>query len=262
MWVNVYDTEKGLFYKSMAYAKLNEGDREQTIVFNPQSGCFELVDRMDKNYYKPCLLYEYMGGDLNGWTACEASALAELKQWAEEQGVRKMPDSCTGYPEVVGDREFMRKILRNKKVPLEETTVKPKENFSAWHEIRTQEDANEFMTLFAGFHDAALKKLTYKEDYRGRTRVNAIFDNSCWFGVAELCFEGLLDLHLAAFGEYCLNEIDDGTLLVAATGVFWADGNLEAEDLSYEGDYIKARKLKWRKIGYRSERARESRILP
>ena len=203
-----------------------------------------------------------MGGDLNGGTACEASALAELKQWAEEQGVRKMPDSCTGYPEVVGDREFMRKILRNKKVPLEETTVKPKENFSAWHEIRTQEDANEFMTLFAGFHDAALKKLTYKEDYRGRTRVNAIFDNSCWFGVAELCFEGLLDLHLAPFGEYCMNEIDDGTLLVAATGVFWADGNLEAEDLSYEGDYIKARKLKWRKIGYRSERARESRILP
>ena len=59
-----------------------------------------------------------------------------------------------------------------------------------------------------------------------------------------------------------MNEIDDGTLLVAATGVFWADGNLEAEDLSYEGDYIKARKLKWRKIGYRSERARESRILP
>lgn len=55
--------------------------------------------------------------------------------------------------------------FQRKKVPLSETNISVKSNEDAeeWNYIRTQEDADEFMKLFVGFHDSTLDKIVYEE---------------------------------------------------------------------------------------------------
>ena len=104
-----------------------------------------------------------------------------------------------------------------------------------------------FMSMFMGFHDSTLDKLIYEEDY-GKTQLKVQFDNSGWYGVVELCFEGLIALNLKGLVENRTREIYDATLIINDESVFWADGELENEDYNYVGTYIKALNLKWRKI--------------
>lgn len=44
-------------------------------------------------------------------------------------------------------------------------------------------------------------------------------------------------------------EIMEATLMIKDETVLWADWYMKEEDLSYDGSYIKALNLKWRKIG-------------
>lgn len=103
------------------------------------------------------------------------------------------------------------------------------------------------MKLFVGFHDSTLDKITYEEDY-GKKVLRAIFNNSGWYGVVELSFEGLIRMNLCGFPENYSREIYDATLLVHNETIFWADEILEHEDTSYTGTWIKALNLKWRKL--------------
>ena len=74
------------------------------------------------------------------------------------------------------------------------------------------------------------------------------FDNSGWFGVVELCFEGIEILKIVPAGENCSREILEGSLIVEDESVFCSDCYMESIDLTYEGSMIKALNLKWRKI--------------
>ena len=69
-------------------------------------------------------------------------------------------------------------------------SVRSLSDTSEWNYILTQADADDFMKMFAGFHDSTLEKINYSES-NSSTMVNAIFDNSGWFGIVELCFEGI-----------------------------------------------------------------------
>ena len=104
------------------------------------------------------------------------------------------------------------------------------------------------MDLFAGFHDSTLESINYVEDSTGKKEVRAIFDNTGWFGIAELCFEGVQLLKIVPAGENYSREIFDATLFVNDSGIFWADDSLEMVDLSYEGSIIQSLCLKWRKL--------------
>ena len=109
-------------------------------------------------------------------------------------------------------------------------------------------DVDAFLDAFAGFHDSTLNKLIY-EEFDNNTKVTATFDNSTWYGIVELCFEGVLAINIRPSGENYFREIMDATLLIQDETVFWADQYMEQEDLAYDGSFIKALNLKWRKIG-------------
>lgn len=250
MLVRAYDKDGGYFYKSFVYGKVNIGYYEQAILFDPRENCFKLVNHLDKreNTHPLPPLYEHIVQTDDGETVdWEGDALSGLKEFLKERGFQRKLDFLAGYREVCEDFEFLLRIFRDKKVPLSETNLRVKDCFSEWNYIFTQEDADAFMAVFEYFHDASLKKLTYEEK-RNLTRVTAIFDNSCWFGTAELCFEGLIEMHIEPRGELYMNEISCASLLVKDECVFWADDEMEEENLSYGGDYIKAMSLKWRKI--------------
>lgn len=172
-----------------------------------------------------------------------------MKKYCKEQGYQGEVNLYRGYKDVFDDFAFMVEILQRGQIPKKRTVIKVRDNedIEEWNYIKTQDDADSFMRVIAGFHDATVDKVIYEEDY-GKRELRVIVDNSCWYGVVELCFEGLVRMNLWGFAENHSREIYDATLLICDESVFWADDRLETENMDYQGTWIKALNLKWKKL--------------
>jgi len=246
MFVRVNNFNKERYYKSLVYGIVGQGYFEQYIVLNPYNNHFELVDYIDKRDDFCNTFINVIKFDINDWIIIENSYLLRFQKYYESEYSLK---SFHGYEDVYNNNEFMEKLLINKSVNANESsiTIRNLSDIFEWNYIKTQEDADEFLKLFAGFHDSTLETLNYIEDYNVR-KINAIFDNSCWYGVVELCFEGVIVMHISPAEDNRSRELSAGCLIVKDECVFWADNYLEKEDLNYEYSYIKAYNLKWKKI--------------
>lgn len=249
MFVRIYDKPNNCYYKSIVYSTIDKGWLLKYIVLNPLENCFELVDYLDKSIKPAKPLVEIIQRNSDDFKVYENALLLKHKNYCKNNGKTMDISRLWGYPDICENFEFIADIIENKSVPIAKYSIEIRQLLDdEWNYIQTQEDANEFMELFAGFHDSTLDKIVYDEESK-YTRIVATFDNSCWYGIVELCFEGLLELNIRPPKQNCNRHIYDATMLVENETVFWADEHMEKEVLPYEGSYIKAMNLKWRKIG-------------
>ena len=248
----VSNIDRGIF-PSMVYARINQGWYAKYVVYNEWKKVFELVDYMDKVVDDKRNVRIFMiQTDTDGFEEYGNAKLLKLKKYCSDNG-REMPDVKTmfGYPDVCGNCAFICDIMEDRQVPADRYDIALRDlpDVNEWHYLRTPEEVEEFMKLFAGFHDSDLVKVTYEESGDGSKTAYAVFDNSGWFGIAELCFEGVQYLRIVPAGESYMSEILSATLEVNDDGVFWADTYMEKPDMSYEGSIIRSLSLKWRKLG-------------
>lgn len=213
-------------------------------MINPYTNCFELVRYLEKD--DPVPGYEMIRPERKDWIIAQGKVLSEINLRCKSVTV----DCLSGYEDVINHRKFLSALLEQKSILVDQAEIKIRrfDDEQEWNYILTQADANAWMEQFAGFHDSVLNKLIYEEDDQIR-KITAVFDNTGWYGVAELCFEGLVAMNLRPAQENFDRYLYGGTLLVKDECIFWADDVMQAEDLSYEGSFIKALNLKWRKIG-------------
>lgn len=250
MFVRAYDKQGNTYYKSMVYALINTGYYEEAIVFNPMTEAFELVRYLERRNGQLTPLYEVINNSRSGWVTYEKDFLLKLRKYCETYGYTEPLTCFSGYGEVFGNFDFMLRILQDGCVSREDTALELREPEDAadWNYIKTQEDADAFLKAFVCFHDSVLVRAEYTNNNKYQNTLFATFDNSGWYGIAELCFEGLLSLNLRPSGENYTPELYEGCLIVKDACIFWADSCLEEEDLTYTGSYIKALNLKWRKM--------------
>ena len=249
MYARIYDKSNDRYYKSIVYGRINEGYYRKYIVLNPYGNCFEAVDYLDKSERKTFpypVLVEIIQTDTTDWICKENELLKcnlKLKKKIEW-------GSLGGYKDICENVGFLTELSQKGSVPVDAfaISVRTLADEADWHYILTQKDADDFMDLFVGFHDATLEQLIVEET-RGTSKASAVFDNSDWYGTVEICFEKVSAINLRPAKENYTNYISDAALIVKDEAVFWADDYMESEDLSYDGTYIKALSMKWRKIG-------------
>ncbi len=250
MFVRVFDKNKNTYFKSVVYATVGIGWYLQYIVLNPHTHTFELVDYLDKSVSPAKPLVEIIQSDDAGFELYAGSSMLKFKYFCKT-GRIPFTDikQMKGYPDVCENYSFLSDIFKNKSVPIDAYHIALKElpDTDEWNYILTQSDADAFMNKFVGFHDSTLESIQYTESH-ACTSVNAIFDNSGWFGVAELCFEGVQMLKIVPAAENYSREIFEASLIVENESVFWADSYMTKPDTSYNGSIIQALNLKWRKI--------------
>lgn len=252
MYARVFDKKNGLFYKSIIYSKLDFGYYERSIVYNPKEEAFELVDYLDKESKDQCVLVpliEVFNPDRDEWVTHDKVNVLKINRFFKSNGINAFIKQYCGYEEVYQDFDFMLKILRDRIVPKGDCSIRIREpnDTDQWTYIKTQSDADAFFKEVAGFHDSTLDKIQYFEDY-GERSLTITFDNSGWYGIAELCFEGLISMSIRPAQENYSREIFSACLFVEDECIFWADHALDKEDLNHKGSFIKALNLKWRKI--------------
>ena len=249
MFVRVFDKADGRYYKSMVYCAVEQGYFRQYVVIDPVTDCFVLVDYLDKTG-EPTPLVELIQRDSPDWVTYENAMLLKYKAWCRKHCKPMTLKFLWGYRDVCENYEFLTVLLEQGRVPVSQAGIRLRElpDADEWTYIRTQADADEFMKAFAAFHDSVLEKLTYEEGY-GVSKATAVFDNRCWFGIAELCFEGVLAVNIRPPRENFSREIYGGTLRVSNEAIFWADCWVPETEPDHEGSYICALNLKWRRIG-------------
>lgn len=250
MFVRVFDKEKNIYYKSIVYATIGIGWYLQYIVLNPHTKSFELVDYLDKQFEPAKPLVEIIQPNHDAFVVYNGAQMLKYKHFCKTNdckfiNVKRM----MGYPEVLENYAFLADIFVNHSVPFDAYIIPARTlgDTTEWNYILTQADADDFMKKFVGFHDSTLEKIDYFESNSSAV-VNAIFDNSGWFGVVELCFEGVQMLKIMPASENLSREIFEASLIVENESVFWADSYMEKSNSLYEGSIIKALNLKWRKI--------------
>ena len=246
MFVRVFDNHNDRYYKSIVYCVIVYDNSRKFIVLNPYENCFELVG--EDNTLNQELLIDYIRYDTDDWSIYKGAELLYFENFCKKYNKFFNTELIWGYNDVCENFEFLVKILENKCIPIKDTRITIRHNVKddGWNYIVTQKDADELMQLFAGFHDASLKKLVFEEN-KGMSSAIAIFDNSIWYGVIEVCFEQVIAINIRPASYVMGPDIYEATLIVKDETVFWADDYLENEDLSYNGTYIKAFTMKWRK---------------
>ena len=250
MFVRVFDKGKNIYYKSMVYATIGNGWFLQYIVLNPYTHSFELIDYLDKQYEPAKPLVEIIQPNHEEFVTYNGAQILKYKHFCKNNGYKFVDiKQMMGYQEVLENNDFLADILVNHSVPLDtyKISVRNISDTTEWNYILTQTDADDFMKKFVGFHDSTLEKINYSETNSSAV-VSAIFDNSGWFGVVELCFEGVQMLKILPATENYTREIFEASLLIENEGVFWADSYMEKPNNSYEGSIIRALNLKWREI--------------
>ena len=256
MFVRVYDKENNRYYKSMVYARIGIGAWHGMIVFDPLCGAFVMSDIYDKtDNYKP--ICATINANTENFVTYEKAYMLKIKKCLRgKASVRKIDENTDylyfhGYADVLENVEFVASLLRGEKIPLLESGINLRKNEDAetWNYVKTQKDADDFMALFAGFHDAYIKKITYEEiTYPVNIATAYAIFESCWYGTVELCFEAVSELRLRPAGENYSGEIYDATLLANDERVFWADDFMEEENMDHGGCAIRAINLKWRTL--------------
>lgn len=250
MFVRVFNKDKSTYYKSIVYATVGTGCFLQYIVLNPNTKAFELVDDLDKSASPAKPLVEIIQSDSSEFIIQKGAQILKYKHFCKTNGLKYVDiNQMSGYPDILENYAFLADILINNSVVIDahKVTVRELSDITEWNYILTQADADDFMKSFAGFHDSTLEKINYSET-EGSTTANAIFDNSGWFGVVELCFEGVQMLKIMPATENCSREFFEASLIVENESIFWADAYMEKPNDSYEGSIIKALNLKWRKL--------------
>ena len=252
MFVRAFDPHTRQYYKSMVYALVDTGCFEQAVLYHPALDSFVLLRYLHTG--NPVPQYEAIQSDRSGWVDSPADALPLRKAAPTRDGGTPLCRLC-GYPEVVNDPDFLQALLRTGFVPREKTGIalRSPADRQNWQYIRTQADADSLMLRADGFHDATLERLFYKESY-GVRQLTVRFDSHGWPGPMDLCFEGMLALHLEPAGENFSREIFEACLLVRDETVFWANADLKQEDMGRGHNYIKALNLKWRQLSRRPVR--------
>lgn len=250
MFARIYDKKRNQYYKSIIYCGINRGYYQQYVVVNPHTRSFELVDYLDKSDGELKPQVEIIQDNHEDWVSFENALLLKYQTYCKKMHKEMLLEFLWGYPDVCENFEFISSIFEEKSIPVSESGIALRNltDTREWNYIQTREEANEFMKLFAGFHDSTLDKLCY-EELHGSTKVTATFDNSGWYGIVELCFEGVLAVNIRPAKENCSREIFEATLMIRDETALWTDWYMEDEELSVDGNYIKALNLKWRKIG-------------
>ncbi|MBE5810830.1 MAG: hypothetical protein E7318_07850 [Clostridiales bacterium] len=249
MYCRIHDQEENRYYRSIVYGIIYDTKVENYIVLDPLHSQFRLIPywRPEDGPLNPQVFT--IQPDRSGWVDLKESYVLPLTTYLRTQGMNHCVLYYSGYPDVCKDHAFLAALLAQGSVPAEDCAIAlhPLPDADNWRYLLTQADADAFMHLFAGFHDSTLDKLVYEES-QGMSRITATFDNSGWYGVIEMCFDGVTAIHICPPLENRDRFIGGAILRVSDEGVLWADEDFDDETAD-QYTFIKALSTKWRKIG-------------
>lgn len=209
----------------------------------------------------------------------------EITEWIEDSLGTALCPSC-GIDSVIGEYSgfritpmFLNAMYKYWFVPEYSNAeqIEVDDEVFDFREIRTEQDIDDLMTIYHGFHDSVIAAVSYRSGYAvgsdrsvdqyGNHNVSVIFHSQWDPRLVELCFENVRKIYINGLRENYMNIIDDATLCfrditisdeimgeMTKHGILWADysdfdiSDLDQSAAEYDMTFILADSLKWRII--------------
>lgn len=167
-----------------------------------QCGCFYC-----QTIFSPVEIKEWLGkeeGDPGGTALCPSCGIDSVI--GESSGFEITPMFLNAMYKYWFDPDYSKK---------EEIEVD--DEVYDWGEIKNQEDIDNLMRIFHGFHDSCIAAVHYRSGYcvdkertmsqHGNHEVNMIFHGQWETRLIELCFENVRKIYIDALKDNYMNEI-------------------------------------------------------
>ncbi len=220
------------------------------LVYDSDKACFYLKNELEEGRR----IVDFVHVDVTGWVKATEVVCESLADFCTLSYAPPLP-FVAGYPESVGDAELLRRLMSGESVPLSDTPAVLREipMRDEWYEIKTQAEADLFANALFYPHDAHIDSVTYIEPKYGPYEVSVILDLGEWMGCRmEYRFASPTVVHITNGRDSNGRDILDACLFVDENGVFWADEDLEKEEIDKPFDpeitYIRAGSVKVRRV--------------
>jgi len=264
MYARVYDKNKGIFFKSSIYAKINKGYFEKYLVLMPKSegGHLKMYDYLDKP--EP-------GGELfvniniihcehpDEWVEFDSASEEVIGEVSEKDDMQiDKLNYYLGYKSIWENKNALSILLEGGTIHpscfnLKATT---RAYDDEWTFIDTEKDVNALMEACYGFHDAVIVSVHYVSGAGKHgnkpvvndsiRRISILFD-TCWCSSLELVFEGVLSLNLRPAMDNCSSDIYTASLIIKDAVIYFAvDDIIDTINISDKVTWISALSLRWR----------------
>lgn len=264
MRVRVYDKDANNYFVSEVYAIINIGYYEKYLVLKKinDSRYFELVEYLDKSENKrlPVNINIISNNELpEAWVT---KTELDLKDFIHKLNAKDKNDSFyhyRGYSFVFEQTELLISLLKGNKVPYEVLNGNRNEigtKLVDWNYIETNDDIQNLMEMFGGFHDSVLKSLEYVSGSRkGKEgilvtdnirQVSMIFDS--FSDSMEVVFEGVLALNLRPARDNYDSLIFAATIMMKDETFLFYDDDIDSELEDYVGTWVNSLGIRWRFI--------------
>ncbi len=251
MLVHFYDSEQHRFLMLPVYGFVSYDYKAFVLVYDSDKACFYLKNELEEGRR----IVDFVHVDVTGWIKATEAVCESLADFCTQAPPAPTRPWIAGYPEMVTDAHLLRRLMSGESVPLSDTQVTLREipGGDEWYEIKTQAEADLFANALFYPHDAHIDSVTYIEPKYDPYTVSVILDMTMWFGCRmEYRFASPTVVHITNGRDSNGRDILDACLFVDENGVFWADEDLEKEEIDKPFDpeitYIRAKAVKVRRV--------------
>ncbi len=237
-------------YFSYVYFLCKHDYATKVVVFNPNKQRFELLDAYDNKYTSQCIVNVFDDKFLPlpqfGWEIAEKETI-----YLDDMRL----DDCFGYHWLVNDEELLHSIQQGLSVPQKFVDVAKQLNAEtdvfAWHQIQTEQDAEEFMNVAGALHDSYFRGFRgvfgrpYEPEFE--TKLQLSFEMyGCPYDIM-LEFYGGVDINYS-LSEW-LNSIYLSSIVFHNGLIYWVDGGDELRPIDIKDNpFICSKFLRWKII--------------
>lgn len=258
MRARIYDSREKAYYISEVYGILNCGVDRYLVEKRGDEQTLVLVDYMDFSFEPPYPVYVEKI-DANPlpfpWVNKEKE---EMEHINAAIGVSGKYHYFRGYAFIWEKKEVLAELTAKGCIAKERLcSHKIVTKLSGWNYVEKQQDIDNLMEQFCGFHDSVLKEFTYiTGDYVAEDQnmhlseavakqIRLVFESQ-WARGIEMILLAPRFIQLVPPAENYLADLYDASVFIKDCMVYFYDSYMEAMPATYQNSYFSAMGMRWR----------------
>lgn len=258
MRARIYDNIEKVYYISEVYGILNCGVDRYLVEKRENEQMLVLVEHTDFSTKPPYTVYvEKIDANpmLFPWVDRKKEEMEDINAAI---GMPEKYHYFRGYDFIWEKKEALVELIRKGCIARERLCPhKIATKLSGWNYVENQQDIDNLMEQFCGFHDSVLKEIIYiTGDYVAEDKnmhlsesvakqIRLVFESQCTRGI-EMILLAPRFVQLVPPPESYFADLYDASVFIKDCMVYFYDSYMEAMPASYAYSYFSAMGMRWR----------------
>lgn len=265
MKARIYDSCEDYYFISEVLAIINIGYYEKYLVMDSKAdNRLKLIDFLDKkvktdSYGANVNIIDYFLPD--NWISRKVKKKEDCNRLLDTADRDRYIFSFRGYEYFSDNLNIISDLILGKEVFSRDISFfnnLKSSDIEGWSYLRSQNDIDDLMKRFHGFHDSVLVDASYTSgSYVDNDNAMYCMDtirtmhmkfDSQWSDSIELVFSGVLDSRLKPAEDNYTSNLFDASIILKDETIYFFTAYVKEVDESFNGTWIKSLEVRWRYV--------------